>query len=112
MIGRFSQTNSMVFPDRTMGMNRYMYVEGNLVKLGDDSVHILSTAQSLTELDAAYATVKKVTSTQLGDAGQFNDLTLYISVIAAVAHLEKQPNDGSQSVHDNNCFYLAVRRNR
>ncbi|HMW07921.1 MAG TPA: RHS repeat-associated core domain-containing protein [Leptospiraceae bacterium] len=39
MIGRFLQADSMVFTDRTMGMNRYMYVEGNPVRFGDDSGH-------------------------------------------------------------------------
>ena len=34
----------MAFPDRIMGMNRYMYVEGNPVKWSDRSGNKLSTS--------------------------------------------------------------------
>ncbi len=40
MIGRFLQADSVVMPQSTFGMNRYMYVEGNPVRYGDDSGHI------------------------------------------------------------------------
>ncbi|HRG77650.1 MAG TPA: hypothetical protein PLX69_24030 [Leptospiraceae bacterium] len=45
MIGRFLQADSVVMPESTFGMNRYMYVEGNPVKYRDESGHKLSTSQ-------------------------------------------------------------------
>ena len=55
MVGRFLQADSMAFPDRIMGMNRYMYTEGNPLKYGDASGHKLSTAQGWTILGALVA---------------------------------------------------------
>ncbi|MBK8395573.1 MAG: RHS repeat-associated core domain-containing protein [Leptospiraceae bacterium] len=46
VIGRFLQADSMAFPDRIMGMNRYMYTEGNPVKYGDRSGNKISTQQA------------------------------------------------------------------
>jgi RHS repeat-associated protein len=45
MIGRFLQADSVIMPDEMMGMNRYMYVEGNPVRYGDASGNNLSTSQ-------------------------------------------------------------------
>jgi RHS repeat-associated protein len=46
MIGRFLQADSVVMPQSTFGMNRYMYVEGNPVRWSDRSGNKLSTSQS------------------------------------------------------------------
>ena len=42
MIGRFLQADSIVMPQSSFGMNRYMYVEGNPVRWSDRSGHIPS----------------------------------------------------------------------
>jgi RHS repeat-associated protein len=39
MVGRFLQADSVVMPQSTFGMNRYMYVEGNPVRFTDPSGH-------------------------------------------------------------------------
>jgi RHS repeat-associated protein len=44
MVGRFLQADSVVMPQSTFGMNRYMYVGGNPVRFGDDSGHKASNA--------------------------------------------------------------------
>ncbi len=45
MIGKFLQADSVVMPESTFGMNRYMYVEGNPVRWSDRSGNKLSTSQ-------------------------------------------------------------------
>ena len=55
MIGRFAQADSMAFPDRIMGMNRYMYVEGNPLKYGDANGHKLTKPQGWALLGALAA---------------------------------------------------------
>ncbi len=55
MIGRFLQADSVVMPESTFGMNRYMYVEGNPVRYGDASGHRLSTPQGWALLGALVA---------------------------------------------------------
>jgi len=37
VIGRFLQADSVIMPQSTFGMNRYMYVDGNPVRYGDSS---------------------------------------------------------------------------
>ncbi|MCB1193912.1 MAG: hypothetical protein KDK90_25985 [Leptospiraceae bacterium] len=39
-IGRFTQADTSIMPESTMGMNQYMYTEGNPVKFTDPSGHI------------------------------------------------------------------------
>ncbi|MBK8395590.1 MAG: RHS repeat-associated core domain-containing protein [Leptospiraceae bacterium] len=39
VIGRFLQADSVIMPESTFGMNRYMYVDGNPVKFRDASGH-------------------------------------------------------------------------